>query len=551
METDEQLIKSVIHQYTSNSAIAVLLIVASSICAHNRSDHSETNMDWSSRCLTLISSSLKSQLDSIDTKDVLQLTKVTSQLSFVCAMVQFLPRYQLEEILKEMVNLCVALLSMDIKSAIPTVLLVLKTMQGQSAYFSRSIPTESVLLLWRVLKENKLADPNVVSAVNYLESFLAESLLRSDTCDLHAAQLLVTLREDIEIVSDDLLSKDIDSNDKKVLLCSLLQFDASFLATPILNHLKVRKNIDSGVWDYVLSVAILEFNSQSVPIPDFAIEILLNRLKILMSEKVDGSFGCILEAAESILAHKQLSNQAYIDILQSSSTFFQVSRKCRQNGIPSVMEIQFLNFLRNALSSSDLQMQAQETQTILLNYFCSTLLKVLKSPNIDEVISNKFLSILVDTLKIQSLNAMKSVNPSMINKMMISCLKFGIQSNGNISTNCLVILRLLLRSLSSLDKSGFLPPHKIFAMATSHSNFISVARSNAISSRRELIALLNYCLVLDRKKILPLEWDTVAALFVGYNASLSEDDTLFRHFLFLYESIIGAKVSSKHVSVHE
>lgn len=551
METDEQLIKSVIHQYTSNSAIAVLLIVASSICAHNRSDHSETNMDWSSRCLTLISSSLKSQLDSIDTKDVLQLTKVTSQLSFVCAMVQFLPRYQLEEILKEMVNLCVALLSMDIKSAIPTVLLVLKTMQGQSAYFSRSIPTESVLLLWRVLKENKLADPNVVSAVNYLESFLAESLLRSDTCDLHAAQLLVTLREDIEIVSDDLLSKDIDSNDKKVLLCSLLQFDASFLATPILNHLKVRKNIDSGVWDYVLSVAILEFNSQSVPIPDFAIEILLNRLKILMSEKVDGSFGCILEAAESILAHKQLSNQAYIDILQSSSTFFQVSRKCRQNGIPSVMEIQFLNFLRNALSSSDLQMQAQETQTILLNYFCSTLLKVLKSPNIDQVISNKFLSILVDTLKIQSLNAMKSVNPSMINKMMISCLKFGIQSNGNISTNCLVILRLLLRSLSSLDKSGFLPPHKIFAMATSHSNFISVARSNAISSRRELIALLNYCLVLDRKKILPLEWDTVAALFVGYNASLSEDDTLFRHFLFLYESIIGAKVSSKHVSVHE
>lgn len=551
METDEQLIKSVIHQYTSNSAIAVLLIVASSICAHNRSDHSETNMDWSSRCLTLISSSLKSQLDSIDTKDVLQLTKVTSQLSFVCAMVQFLPRYQLEEILKEMVNLCVALLSMDIKSAIPTVLLVLKTMQGQSAYFSRSIPTESVLLLWRVLKKNKLADPNVVSAVNYLESFLAESLLRSDTCDLHAAQLLVTLREDIEIVSDDLLSKDIDSNDKKVLLCSLLQFDASFLATPILNHLKVRKNIDSGVWDYVLSVAILEFNSQSVPIPDFAIEILLNRLKILMSEKVDGSFGCILEAAESILAHKQLSNQAYIDILQSSSTFFQVSRKCRQNGIPSVMEIQFLNFLRNALSSSDLQMQAQETQTILLNYFCSTLLKVLKSPNIDQVISNKFLSILVDTLKIQSLNAMKSVNPSMINKMMISCLKFGIQSNGNISTNCLVILRLLLRSLSSLDKSGFLPPHKIFAMATSHSNFISVARSNAISSRRELIALLNYCLVLDRKKILPLEWDTVAALFVGYNASLSEDDTLFRHFLFLYESIIGAKVSSKHVSVHE
>ena len=551
METDEQLIKSVIHQYTSNSAIAVLLIVASSICAHNRSDHSETNMDWSSRCLTLISSSLKSQLDSIDTKDVLQLTKVTSQLSFVCAMVQFLPRYQLEEILKEMVNLCVALLSMDIKSAIPTVLLVLKTMQGQSAYFSRSIPTESVLLLWRVLKENKLADPNVVSAVNYLESFLAESLLRSDTCDLHAAQLLVTLREDIEIVSDDLLSKDIDSNDKKVLLCSLLQFDASFLATPILNHLKVGKNIDSGVWDYVLSVAILEFNSQSVPIPHFAIEILLNRLKILMSEKVDGSFGCILEAAESILAHKQLSNQAYIDILQSSSTFFQVSRKFRQNGIPSVMEIQFLNFLRNALSSSDLQTQAQETQTILLNYFCSTLLKVLKSPNIDQVISNKFLSILVDTLKIQSLNAMKSVNPSMINKMMISCLKFGIQSNGNISTNCLVILRLLLRSLSSLDKSGFLPPHKIFAMATSHSNFISVARSNAISSRRELIALLNYCLVLDRKKILPLEWDTVAALFVGYNASLSEDDTLFRHFLFLYESIIDAKVSSKHVSVHE
>jgi len=166
--------------------------------------------------------------------------------------------------------------------------------------------------------------------------------------------------------------------------------------------------------------------------------------------------------------------------------------------------------------------------------------------------SNQFLLIVIDTLNSMDVAVLAKAMPSDINKMMLSCMKYGIKSIESISPYCLVIVRLLLILLSQLGEGGFnnkeqvFKPHHIFAMCFSHSNFETMAMKSNDPSRRELISLFICCLALDSPKVVPLQWEKISALLVGYDASLNEDDQLLLRFLFLYERNFGETVSTKN-----
>lgn len=526
--------------------IVKLLIIATSIKAKQYCNQSTISPQWSAACMDLIYSLLEKFFVMIDATNI-QIEQVSSQLSFVSAVIPLLPPDKLGLLQRSILELCASHVSSNELIAIQLINLLLKTVNYHSTDLLQGISSKSIFLLWHTFSDNISTHSSIVSVRNVLELAMAQLLLNCETHGLNTAQLLTYIRcQNIEHVIELSMKNHNHHNDKHAFLNALLSYDASLFALPIFKLLQEgkAKNLEC---DDVISKAIIELNSQSCPhtLPSVAIDASVKGLTSLMTLKKGYAFGLYLSAMESLVTKGQLTSETYSTILTKSADFLQVLRKRRKNGILTNIELEFLTFMRNVLFSEKLQNESLQTPSIMFNHFSASLLKVLKSSKSNEKHLSKFLLIAIDALNSLDGKALESMDPSDVNKMMVSCLKFGI-SIDPIFSHCLVIVRLLLVNLAQSEgrtKEELFHPHNIFAMSFSHSNFESTAMTINNPTRRELLSLLICCLALGGPKIVSVEWEKISALLVGYNASLSEDDRLTRHFLFLYEHNFGDTVS--------
>lgn len=149
---------------------------------------------------------------------------------------------------------------------------------------------------------------------------------------------------------------------------------------------------------------------------------------------------------------------------------------------------------------------------------------------------------------------------SIINSMIVSCLKYGMMDASDFASpsvfgGCLKIIRLILSA--GFAKEETIPPGQVHAMAISHSAFdlvIStkeerttglesrpISRSDGeshfcdgLSQQQELIRLLLCCVSLDAShvKVSTEVWGSVLS---AYDASTSVTDRLLRRLLFVYD----------------
>ena len=154
---------------------------------------------------------------------------------------------------------------------------------------------------------------------------------------------------------------------------------------------------------------------------------------------------------------------------------------------------------------------------------------------------------------------------SVLNSMIVSCLKYGMMDasdfvSSSLFGGCLKIIRLILSPTSegTFSKEGTIPPGQVHAMAISHSAFELAIGTKEESSTRlksgpaskgvgeaqfcdglsqgeELIRLLLCCVTLDASNV-KISTDVWGFVLSAYDASTSVKDRLLRRLLFLYDA---------------
>ena len=525
--------------------MSIFLMITSSFVANEHDTQSTTPSRLSSSYMDIICSLFK-RFYGTGGIDLEQMQTFSSELSFTSAILPMMPPDRLGTLLRPIVNFCARIVSTDTQAS-PIIHLLQKILQSQSEQYLHDLPTKSVFSLWQMFSKSK--DPAIVSARTSLESSMVKLLLNYEDYGLNAAHLISDLQsQPIEPIIDTLFRNGKNNVESIKFLIALITFDASMFVTPIINRLQEESD-DSSILDDIIGTAIIETNLQKSCeniLQSYTIERTLKRFSTLMVQRKVYSFGTTIKAMDSLLSNGSLNRDSFQNILNITPNFLQALRKCRQNGILTILEMEFLDFMTNVVTSNKLKGEAQKIAAMLLTHLGSSSSKVLKSASSEEEVCVSFLLISAEVLKSLTIEGVQSVKPSIVKRMMISCLKLGIQSDGSISTHCLVIVRLLLVLVWDSDanyKEELFQPHQIFAMTVSHSNFTSLAMVSNCPTRRELISLMICCVSLDGEKIMPLESEMCSALLVGFNASLDADDCLLRRFLFLYENNVNNYVS--------
>lgn len=259
--------------------------------------------------------------------------------------------------------------------------------------------------------------------------------------------------------------------------------------------------------------------------------------------------------------------------------------------LPVQQEIQIVRLVTFVAASKE-EEDVNESAVIAKAFFrcCKLIPKLLKKVVQTKGVEDEF-AVLLETLlgytadlweledRISDDNMSSSV--SVINSMIVSCLKYGMVDTSGIASpsvlgGCLKIIRLILSA--GFAKEGTIPPGQVHAMAISHSAFglvIStkeepstrlesspISRSDGeshfcdgLSQQQELIRLLLCCVSLDAShvKVSAEVWSSVLST---YDASTSVTDRLLRRLLFVYDvnKCRGDEVSNlfvKFLIVHQ
>ncbi len=486
------------------------------------------------------------------------LENFSKQLAFVRGIIPFVPSSTLASISRPIVDLCAVTLCSNSSTStqtVPLLYLLNKVLKCQTDKLLQNLPVGSIFSIWRDFAlEEEETDSVKISIRKLIEGIMAKLLNRYEDFGLSAATLILSLQHETLAPGNTVLFRRSGSgpDTDPQFLSSLLFFDSSMFAKKIVHHIE-KDNGESGIWDEVIVTLIIQALSpkscpDNAPSLSFAISALSKRLITIMSSTKDNSFSSIIDAMKSLVVNGRMNHKMFEKILIKSSKFLQTLKKYRRNGMPTEKEMEFIHFLRIAASCKELKNQTPTTIDVVLTHISSSLPKVLKSMH--EEICTDLLSIITDVIKTLDTKIVITTKSSVIKRIMVTCLKFGIQSDGAIPSDCLRIVRLLLTALYSENKfdenykKDLFRPHQLYAMAISHSNFETLAMANRSATRRELISLMITCVALDNSNIMATKWDTFSALLTGFDAGLSEDDCLLRRFLFLYESSVNDRVSA-------
>jgi hypothetical protein len=145
---------------------------------------------------------------------------------------------------------------------------------------------------------------------------------------------------------------------------------------------------------------------------------------------------------------------------------------------------------------------------------------------------------------------MLSSSSSVIDKAIVTCLKYGImdpidRSTDSIYGEFLKIVSCVIKASNSINHHlGNFTPGQIHAMVISHSSFRRAlshkhydpsGSRNDVTQQTELMRLLIRCVSLDAKN-LKIDGDTWQVILSVYNAGTVEVDRLLRRLIFLYET---------------
>ena len=488
-----------------------------------------------------------------------QLEQILTQLAFASGMLPLIPSNRLGPLLRPIVDCCALMVSSNsypITHVVPFLDLLPKILRAQSSQLLQDLPVGSIFSLWKALSGKDSKDPIIISTKILLEHIMAELLNNYENYGLNGALLMSNLLNTTAGVTTEIAF--INSTKDHKFLLSLLLFDASIFSKPIVNRLQ-DENDNSGYWDPVIYTIVEQVNSQKSCqgiVPSYAIDATVKRLETITIDSEDTFFHSFIIAMGSLMSNGRMNSTMFGKILNRSPVFFRTLRKLRHNGIPTTAEMEFLDFMRNAALLEELREKTLPIIAMSLTHISSSLAKVLKSADTNQEACNKYLMITVDMLHLLDAKTITSIQSSVVKRMVVTCLKFGIQCNAAVSSHCLVVIRLLLTILyseSHLDekyKDDLFLPHQIYAMAVSHSNFPNLAMTSNSATRRELIALMICCVTLDGDNIMPMSWDILSALLTGFNASLNKDDRLLQRLIYLYESCANKAVSITFLSVY-
>jgi hypothetical protein len=541
--------------------------MTSSIAAKRLNNEPHPLSAMSTTCIDVVCSQLLQFFTKVGT-EMQEAENTPTQLAFASGILPLIPSTKLVSLMQPLVNCCARITSSGSTTnahTMPLLHLLLKILRVHSNQVLQDLPFNSVFSLWRTFSEEKSKNSITTSVRTLLEKIMAEIVHNYESYGLNAAHLLskvqCTRTEKVTDILFENVSSDgnLESTQNHNFLLSLLLFDASTFALPIIHRLQ-NESIDDSKWDLVISALIKQVNTQKscqdvAPSISNVTDAAVRRLETMMTNGEGDSFSSIIEAMGSLLSSGRMSSNILEKILNRSNKFLQGIRKCRQDGVLTQIEMDFLSFISNTMLSEDFKDERLSGIVILLSHISNSLPKVLKSADENKDDCENFLSLAIGMLKLLDMKSITSIKSSIVKRMLVTCLKFGIQSNVVISSQCLIIVRLLLTIIfsgSHLDESykqELFRPHQIHAMTISHSNFPTLAMSSKCAARRELISLLICCVALDGSNITPVKWDVLSALLAGFDASLREDDRLLRRLLFLYESTTSDMVSIASESI--
>jgi hypothetical protein len=541
MDNDSHLIRDILEldQHLSKSTIATLLTTSSSLFVKKGdTDKPQDSMSTSfvESITSLIRTFFSAKLD-----DNSGLAQYSMELSFIGAILPLVSNVRGSNLLQETIDFCALNLS-SCNDPSQLVYVLEKLFEHQTQQQLQQLPGQSLFRLWYSLLKHKDSDVKIMKSI--LEQIMSTVLMNYEDNALNAAQILSKMRHALR--QNDVNSTISVGALDPLFLISLVTVDASTFIPPCLQiAMETNDNTD------VMATIILQINAQKphlIELPSIAIETTIHSFVTAIADGNRNITILVFHALNSMLSYDQLSLSIFEKIYLVAPAFFQGLRKKRKNGNVSCKELSFLEFMNNCISTKQLHGVRDSIAALVLMHYSLSLLQILKSSE-NEDNCYTFLSQVIQTIKSLNENEVFSVKASLIKKIMVACLKFGIQGDSRCSTQCILIVRLLLLvSTPSIKdhKEGILMPHQIFAMSISHSNFLHLATKKNSPSRRELISLLIYCVDFSKKDIGFLDWKKISALLAGFNASLDHDDLLLRRLLYLYEHHVSQIVSNAY-----
>lgn len=544
------------------SKLAILITLVSSVQEKDCEKRVTKSEKSSSHSINLIQKHLITCLKYLNSGSAPH-AKESTMLAYITTILQHSPYCRIGEILQPILEYCIhkfSSSSKEIRNISSLLNAILKNTHKDSSYFFYGTNLQSVFHLWKVLAEieKEQDEARYVSLMVMLEALMGEVLLNYEGYGIASSCLMNSIEKEVISSNDHLLwsAKHIESDlstntiPKSQFLISLASHDASKLYLSMKRHAKDMNDADKD-WDDLVATMIIQGHAQkpSTSIPNSLIEAAINIFQQKMTNNKDKSFGTIMQALEFLVKSGNVGLKSFSQILKRAPIFLQRARKTRTAGALWTKEVEFLNLLLLAASSDSLEEVRNRTVKLALVHVTSSLLKVLKSDDNSAGNLAKFLSTIIEILKLSHEDILQSLDSSALKKMMIACLKFGIEAEMDITSKCLIIVRVLLgcveRASNKNLKKDLLQPQQILAMATSHSNFSLVAARRNSLVRTELIALLLCCVALEGGNLTITDWGCFSALLVGFRASLSYEDYLFRRLLYLYETSSNVHVSDQ------
>lgn len=196
------------------------------------------------------------------------------------------------------------------------------------------------------------------------------------------------------------------------------------------------------------------------------------------------------------------------------------------------VSIPFIRSLSSFFMKDPDNMNYMSLRRTTLAHFVPLLPRIFKFESLRTTLCSSILALIRTQLDIGDIGKV-----ACLKEILLLCLKFGIDHVDEIhSPICLQICRTVLGKLYSTGsktlEEDLFTVDKIHSMVMSHSNFDKVA-SIRCETRNEIIRLLVFCASRTDRRII-LDEEKLSTLFGGFDANLSDDDTLLRRLILLY-----------------
>lgn len=367
---------------------------------------------------------------------------------------------------------------------------------------------------------------------------------------------------------------------KRCLLASVMSYDSTYSFSLAKVLLKSDGSYDhlwqSGLLDMAASTFVKAFTQEGSGIAEATMskiaEVVGNRFLTLLrgiekNETQLSSLGMIVDVIERLFVggyHIPETTQCLQEVLDSLEKGTLV--------LPVQQEMQIVSLVA-CVAASKQEMENDESAVISKAlYRCCKIIpkllkKVVRTKGADEELLVMFEALLGYTATLWERRGRFNDGNilSVLNSMILSCLKYGMMDASDFASSslfggCLKIIRLILSPTSEgrISIEGTISPGQVHAMAVSHSAFdlaisakdesstllksrpISKGDSEAkfcdgLSQRQELIRLLLCCVSIDVSHV-KISTDVWGSVLSAYDASTSVTDGLLRRLLFLYDA---------------